>query len=67
MADKSSMKLSPAQVCSLNKGKRKQVVMGEWKDFKRKSLKEAGKAYNSRKGVEVQAVNPPNQVRGIRV
>lgn len=46
----------------LNKGRKRKINISEWKDNKRKALRNSGKEYVSRKGTVVPGKVPPNNV-----
>lgn len=63
MADTITL-LSPAAVKSQNKKLKRKVNVNEWKDIKRKRLRNAGAAHTTRKGKEIPEKPPPRKVSG---
>jgi len=62
MSDKQSMNLSTSAVKSLYKAKRRRLNVDNWKDNKRKILKQSGREYTSRDGTKRLAKQPPKSV-----
>lgn len=56
--------LSPAGLKSLNKGKKRKANITEWKDNKRRILRQTGKGYVTRKGQEKPGKQGPLLVSG---
>ena len=68
MADYSCISDSPSYKQNLNKGRKRRTNIDEWKNVKRKTLKQHGREYITRKGViKVVKKKHPNAVSGIRM
>ncbi|KAJ4447263.1 hypothetical protein ANN_09267 [Periplaneta americana] len=62
-----SVVITPVYKKTINKGRKHRINIDEWKDVKRKSLKEHGKEYTSRNGIVKRAKQPPNCLSGIKI
>lgn len=57
--------LNTSVLKKVNKYRKRKLNVDNWADNKRKKLKDAGKAYISRKGKQVAEIKPPEKVSGI--
>lgn len=59
------MTLTASGVKRVNNVRKRKINIGQWKDVKRKRLRDAGLQHKSRKGKLIPAKQPPTQVSGI--
>lgn len=62
MADERSVVLTPSALKSLYKTKKRKINLEDWKDNKRKALKQSGQEYTSRSGTQRPAKRQPKEV-----
>lgn len=65
MAEPNSVNLSPSALKTLNKTRKRKININEWKDVKRKTLRNSGKEYEGRNMKRYPAKNQPKEVSGI--